>query len=248
MEPTTRKKTLLGAGALVALLAAGLLATQAVGAFGGHGRPDAEQRAAMCRPQALTESNGDVSDGCTSFHADAASGTITAYTTKVNGTDVRLVDSLSVPDLAGGSEQARRAYSLRQGDASFLAGGPGFTVASRNGTALKLALPADATVTLHDAVADWSPAGATISYGAVKASLVLPKDSTITQSGNTLTIQAGPGPVAFHLGGPHGPEPGFGHGGPGMRGPSGPGFGHGPEGRGFGGPDGGREERGPPPE
>jgi hypothetical protein len=216
MEPNPRKKMIWGAGALVVLLAAGLVATQAVGAFGGHGHPaDAASRAAMCRPGNLAESNGDVGDGCVSFHADATSGAITAYTAKVNGTDVRLVDSLDVPALAGGQESARREYVLRNGDVAFASQGPGFAVMSRNGTALTLAFPADATVILHDAVADWSPAGATVTYGAVKASLVLPKDSTVTQAGNTLTIQAGPGVVAFHLGGAHPGPMGFG----GERGP-----------------------------
>ncbi|MEA3143834.1 MAG: hypothetical protein QOG31_1158 [Thermoplasmata archaeon] len=238
MEPQSRKRIALGAGALVILVTAGLLATQAVGAFGGHDRQaTAAQHAALCRPGNLTESNGDVSDGCVSFHADAASGAISAYTAKVNGTDVSLVESLGVPALAGGSEQLRRGYSLRQGDVGFVAQGPGFAVASRNGTALTIAFPADATVAVHDAVADWSPAGATVTYGAAKASLVLPKGSTLSQSGNTLTIQAGPGVVEFHLGGAHGP---MGHGERGgFGGPHGDGFeGRGPEGRGPGGPRG----------
>jgi hypothetical protein len=89
---------------------------------------------------------------------------------------------------------------------------------------------------VHDAVADWSPAGATVTYGAAKASLVLPKGSTLSQSGNTLTIQAGPGVVEFHLGA-HGP---MGHGERGgFGGPHGGGFeGRGPEGRGPSGPRG----------
>jgi hypothetical protein len=246
MEPNSRKKTLLGIGAVVALLAVGLLATQAAGAFGGHGRASDAQRAQMCRPQNLTESGGDVSDGCMSFHADAASGAISAYTLKVNGTDVRLVDSLSVPALAGGKETtAHRGYSLRNGDVGLMAGGPGLAVMSRNGTALTLAFPASATVTVHDAVSDWSPAGATIAYGAVKATLVLPKGSTLSQSGNTLTIQAAKGIVAFHLGGAHPMGPG----GFGPRGHfGGPMGGHGFEGRGHGGPPGERGGRGPPPQ
>jgi hypothetical protein len=236
MEPHTRKRTILGATALAALLAVGLLATQAAGAFGGgHGPassagPAGRPMGPMCERQELTEENGDVSDGCMSFHADAASGTITAYTVKVNGTDVKLVDSLNVPALAGGDGQARRGYALHKDDVAFLVQGLGFTVMSRNGTALTLAFPAGATVTAHDEVADWSPAGATIAYGDLKASLVLPKGSTLSQSGNTLTIQAGPGPVAFHLG-PNGP---LGHPGPGFGGP-----GHGPH---------GFEGRGPPRE
>ncbi|MCA1811958.1 MAG: hypothetical protein LC623_08110 [Halobacteriales archaeon] len=247
MEPHTRKRTILGGAAVVALLAVGLLATQAAGAFGGRhpassAGPAGRPMGPLCERQELTESNGDVSDGCVSFHVDAASGTVTAYTVKANGTDVQLVDSLDVPALAGGDERARRGYALHKDDVAFLAQGPGFTVMSRNGTALTLTIPAGATVTVHDAVADWSPAGATIAYGTVKASLMLPKGSTLSQSGNTLAIQAGPGPVAFHLG----PNDPLGHPGPGFGGP-------GPHGPGFEGRDPPREgprdgPRGPPPQ
>lgn len=249
MEPHTRKKTLLGGAAVVALLAVGLLATQAVGAFGGfgHGAPG-HSGMAMCQRQNLTESSGDVTDGCMSFHADAATGTLTGYTLKVNGSDVKLLDSLTVPALAGGQEELRRGYVLHEGNVALVALGPQLRVMARNGTAATFAFPAAATVTVHQAVADWSPAGATIDYGTVKATLLLPPGATITQSGNSVSVQTVHGPIQFHLGpngpgpmGMHGPHPGFGGGFAGR----GPGPRDGPRDDGFGPRDG---PRGPPPE
>jgi len=185
-----------GGIATVALLAVGLAAAHGGGFGRGAGFTHDAQAPTVpfCRGQQLTESGGAVTGNCIAFTADPAAGTVDAFTLTINGTSTVLVDGVNVPALAGGSESVQRDYVLSNGDVRFMArDGPGFAIASRNGTAASIAFPADAVVVVHDAVADWSGAGATITIGAMKLNLLLPAGSTVAQDGNTLNLQLGPG-------------------------------------------------------
>ncbi|MES2155217.1 MAG: hypothetical protein V4510_08795 [bacterium] len=222
---------------IVAILATGLVAAVAAHGFGGApGGPfaAAANDATRCPPGELSESSGAVNGDCIAFNVDAATGMVSAFTLTVNGTSTRLVDSIAIPALAGGSETVRRDYALATDDVRFMArDGPGLLLASRNGTAATITFPADALVVIHDAVADWSPAGATVTIGAIKLNLVLPPGSSMSANGNTLSLQLGPGIASLEPAGAP-PVPPLGEGRDGMheRGQMGEGVGrpghHGP--------------------
>lgn len=114
-------------------------------------------------------------------------------------------------------------------DVKVVLGGPGVGIRALNATTVTLTLPAGATVVVHEAVADWSPAGATVTYAdGGKANLVL-RNGTLAVDGSVLTLsleagggaQYGPafarhGGFGFGPLGDHGPMHGGrgGHGGP----------------------------------
>lgn len=239
-SPTKKTKLLYGGIAAAALLTIGLVASANASGYWGH--PNSAQAGALaCKPSGLSETDGKVSGACASFSIDAATGVLSDFTYNANGTVVKLIDSLTVSQLAGGSESVRRDYVLQKDDVRLMArDGPGLQVMARNGTTLKLVLPAEATITVHQAVDAWSPAGATVTYSAgassVRLNLLLPPDATIAQDGQALTVTTVHGPVVFAPAGMGPGGPGFGghghgHGGPGPMG-GGPRGHDGPEGRG----------------
>lgn len=213
MNPSQRKATLIVTGvAALGLLTAGFVAAE--GPFAGTGFHGA-WRGRDGHRDGFTETGGSVAGHVTSFHVDVAAGTITDFAAKVNNTTTPLVDSIRIAALAGGTEKVHHAqYVLRDAsrDAFLALDAPpsGFGVRSANGTTVVLTFPSTATIVTHDAVQDWSPAGATVSYGTVQADLVLGTDSTLTLSGATVTVTlAAHGILAFHLLGPHEAEHGF---------------------------------------
>lgn len=111
--------------------------------------------------------------------------------------------------------------------------GAGIEARSENGTTVTFVFPEGATLVTHDAVESWSPAGATVTYASGEvANLVLGKNATLAQDGQTLTVTLpAQGGMHFGLLPPEGaPCP---HGGPMMGGPREGGFG-GPRGHGPG--------------
>lgn len=74
------------------------------------------------------------------------------------------------------------------GDAKVDARGPGLNVRALNATTITLTLPANATIEIREAVEDWSPAGATITYeGGEKANLKV-RNGTISVEGSVITL------------------------------------------------------------
>ncbi|GEM_PF-3906965 len=144
----------------------------------------------------FTDANGTVTGRFVTFQADPAAGTITDLGSTAANASHPLVASLQLGNgSATGSAAMRRGggYLLDDGAGDRLAVGDtplaGFQAMSRNGTTLTITLPAGATVATHDAVADWSPAGATVTYAnGEKANLVLGRGSTLAASGQTLTV------------------------------------------------------------
>lgn len=173
--------------------------------------------------------------------ADAANGTFSSLDVRTPNGTLRLLERAQIAYAAGatGTGAARGpGYVLEDGagDALAIGDAPGARLDARsaNGTTVTLALPAGATVALHDAVDHWSPAGATVTYadGSV-ANLVL-RNATVSQDGQTLTValaaggdlhyglvppegQPCPGPMGHEMGEPRGEH--------GLGGPMG---GHGP--------------------
>ncbi|MHB8606036.1 MAG: hypothetical protein ACYDCK_12360 [Thermoplasmatota archaeon] len=189
----------------------------------------------------FSETNGTVTAGPVTFHADPATGSISAVTLTNGNTTTTLLDAITVADLAGGAETARGPmYMLATSDARLIASAgpvPGLDVVTKNATTVTIALPAGATVVTHEAVSHWSPAGATVTIGPIVENLVASNGATMTASGNTLTITLpAEGALSLHLAPTNsdfaGGFGGFGHGF-GFHGPRG--FG----GRGFGMPFGG---------
>lgn len=161
----------------------------------------------------FTEANGTVTGRFVTFHADPAAGTITALSANASHP---LVATIQLGNgSATGSEALRRgAYLLDDGagDRLVVEDAPlaGFQATSRDGATLTITFPEGANITTHDAVPDWSPAGATIAYAdGEKANLVLGRGSSLNLSGQTLTVTLGPG---SHAGFSLVPEDGgFGH-------------------------------------
>jgi hypothetical protein len=169
-----------GAAAVLALVGVGYAAAHG-GGF-GHG-PGAR----------LAESNGTVTGRFLDLSVDLATGTLSNVdATAANGTRPYVV-ALQLAGRGDNGSVTRGAYVLRDDarDEVAVADAPGLDVAmsSPNGTTVTMTLPADAIVVTHDAVARWSPAGATVTYanGEV-ANLVLSPQATVTQTGQTLTL------------------------------------------------------------
>ena len=232
---------LLGAGGLAFVLMAtvGLVAAQAHGNGGGWGPFGGSARGGF------NDTSGTVTGRGVNFSVDAATATISNLDpTALNGSHP-LVSSivLGLPSGASATAQARgHAYLLDDGVGDRIlvedARNAGFEASSVNGTTVTITLPEGASIVTHDAVPNWSPGGATITYanGDV-ANLVFSKNATLVQSGQTLTVTLGPHSVAsFGLVGTMGGHEGRGEGAHG-RGPPSEGFGR-PEGR--GGPGGRR--------
>jgi hypothetical protein len=176
-----------------------------------------------------------------SFTADAAAGALSNLGVRnatANDTVPRLASAQMTLAGAGTASTGRGTYAITDGSGDVLAvrDAPDAPVDARsaNGTTVTLTLPSGATVVLHPAVADWSPAGATVTYAdGRKADLVLSPNATVAQDGPTLTVTLGPhGAMRLALAGGHGGPCagrgfGFGFGGP-----------AGARGRGFGAPRG----------
>jgi len=252
-SPPKKTKWLYGGITAAVLLTVGLIVAGGASAYFGHDH-SAQQGALACRPGELNMTGDQVAGSCASFTFDAAAGSISGYTFDANGTQIRLIESLTVDGLAGSDASTHRgSFVLAKDDVRLMAhDAPVIEVMARNATTTTLVLPAAATIVVHQAVDDWSPAGATITNGAVKLNLLLPPGATISQDGQTLTIQSphglrimpagmppmgGPMGHGFGAHGPGGPGPRDGHGpGPGGRdGPDGP---DGPRGGDWNGPEG----------
>lgn len=217
MQAKTRMIAALGGAALLALVVAG--AAIAHGQFGTR------------------------NETSTSATVDASTGTISSIGyQKGNATAVLLESArIAIPVGAAPTNDSRRGYVVRDDVGDVLAvEGPGLRAASVNGTTVTLVLPAGATVVAHDEVADWSPAGATVTYAdGTKANLVLSKNATLHVDGQTLTITLGEkSGLQYHLAGPEGKPFGVHGAGMGRGGPRGD---HEGMGMGRGGPGGDHE-------
>lgn len=239
MQRKTRWMILAGGSvALVAVAALGLAAAHggagsatmpfAGPGFGFRGAPEGWGHGGW--GAGFTEANGTVTGRAVTFTADPTTGTLTNVDlAAANGTHPLLASiQMTLPAGATGAEAVRGAYALRDGagDALMVQDSPRGEIraTSVNGTTVTLTLPADASVIVHDAVADWSPAGATVTYAnGEKANLVLGENATLTVSGQVVTVTLGPRatldygllpPPGAH-GFPGGPHEGFfGRGGP----------------------------------
>ena len=74
------------------------------------------------------------------------------------------------------------------GDAKLDARGPGVKVRALNATTVTLTLPANATVEIHEAVEDWSPAGATVTYADGKKANLRLHNGTLSVEGSVITL------------------------------------------------------------
>ena len=171
------------------------------------------------------------------YDVDPATGTISNVVLAKDNTTYVLAESIAL-SLADGATVAnasgRGQTGLKTSDGDVLAlRGPGLMARSVNGTTITFVLPAGATITLREAVEDWSPAGATIDYGNDIKVNVRVHNGTLSVEGQTITVTLDAG---GHLdAGPVGNMPGKGFG-----------FGRGPHGEGpmLGGPRGGHGPRG----
>lgn len=251
----SRKAVVLGVAAFVALLVVGTAVANAsmgggnglIAKFRGHHGHGGEG--------AWTEADGLVSNARASFRVDVAAGTVTEYDVRKDNATFRLLDAIEVAqwsaDVAdvrgrgpayvvgacGVEDPDARGPGCDDDGAILVLSGHGFAARSAVANIVTLTLPAGASVVLHDAVEDWSPAGATVTYSdGTTATLVVGKTSTVAEDGGDLVVTLAAGEhLAYHLG-PlgHGLGGAFGkigphHGPEGMRGDH---SGGGPRGRG----------------
>lgn len=233
----------------LALMAGGALAILVVAGVGlAMAHPNLASGApwprGFARSSGFTDTDGSVAGTFVTFTADPAAGALRDLDLKDGNSTHPLVASVTIAPAAGagftGSTAAKRGphgggYALDDGagDRLVVQDSPraGFAAHSANGTTVTLVLPEGATITMHEAVDAWSPAGATVDYGnGQKANLVLGKDATLAQDGQTLTVTlAAGGHLVYGLvpDGAYAMHPGMGHGpGLGMGPRGGHGFGH----------------------
>lgn len=73
----------------------------------------------------------------------------------------------------------------------------GAHVRALNATTVTLTLPADATVATHEAVENWSPAGATITYASGETINIRVKNGSVAQDGGVITVSLDEGGAAM---------------------------------------------------
>lgn len=224
MERTTR----------IGIAALALVATIAV-ATAGAAMAHAGGYLGMGRGAAtVTETDGTIDGRFVTASVDPATGTFAALDLKDANATHPLLVSVSLGEVASGAAK-RGGYQLDDGAGDTLAivDAPrgGFAARSVNGTTLTIVMPEGASIATHDAVASWSPAGATVTYADGTIANLVVKNGTLTVDGQTLvvTLDAGGaavygilperGPFGFGygpFGGNHGPTLGYGgHRGPG---------------------------------
>ena len=206
------------AGAVLLVAAVGLAAAH------GGGMPFGRWNGASERP-GFNASGDPIAGSFVTLSADAAHATFSNIDLKDANSTHPLVASvqLALPDGAtAAASTTRSAYALSDGAGDRLAvlDSPrgDILATSANGATVTIVLPEGATLAVHEAVAHWSPAGATVTYATGQvANVVLSPNATIAQDGQTLTIGlpahgslhfglAGPERGAFGFGGPHGGE------------------------------------------
>lgn len=229
MQPKTRWTLGFGGAALLALAILGVAA-----AHGGF----ADRSGASTFAQ-----QGDtVSGRSVNFSVDLATATLRNLDPVAANASHPLVVSaqLVLPEGASATGDATpRGYVLSNGAGDQLVvrdgRGLGLATSSVNGTTVTLVFPEGATIVTHEAVASWSPAGATITYanGEV-ANLVLSPNATLSASGQSVQVTLpASGAMDLHLAGAEGCAQGLGafpgahgpHDGRGARGDHGPGRG-----------------------
>lgn len=222
MQRRTRISLLmLGGFAIASIVAVG-----AVLAHGGRPGPASG---------AFTVAESTVSGANVAFTADPAAGSASRVSLKEGNATHVLYESIAIETAANATPEgdlgARKGvYRIDDGAGNVLAfvdkPFAGVHATSVDGTTVTIVLAEGATVTLHEAVAKWSPAGATIEYATGQtATLVLSDGAAVTQDGSVLTVALGAGDSAHlrltgddvALGGgpgPHGMRPGGAHGAP----------------------------------